>query len=75
MRTNTTLALDTLCIDSRNVRSVGRGEDDPELKASIKTSGVKLPLIVRPGGVGHIAYVGGRRLEQLRALAAEGTST
>jgi len=72
MTINTTLPLNTLSIDPMNVRSVGRGQDDPELKASIKTNGVKLPLIVRPGGAGHMAYVGGRRLEQLQTLAAEG---
>lgn len=72
MTINTTLPLNALSIDPMNVRSVGRGQDDPELKASIKTNGVKLPLIVRPGGAGYMAYVGGRRLEALQALAAEG---
>jgi hypothetical protein len=65
----TTLPLNTLGVDPMNVRSIGRGDSDPELKASIKTKGVKQPLIVREGGPGHVAYVGGRRLEQLQALA------
>lgn len=72
MNTQTTVPLHTLGIDPMNVRSIGRGEGDPELKASLKAYGVKLPLIVRPGGPGHTAYVGGRRLEQLQALAKEG---
>lgn len=36
MQTNTTLPLNTLSIDPMNVRSIGRGEDDPELKAPSK---------------------------------------
>lgn len=68
----TTLPLNTLGVDPMNVRSIGRGDSDPELKASIKANGVKQPLIVREGGPGHVAYVGGRRLEQLQALAKDG---
>ena len=72
MNTNTTLPLNTLRIDPVNVRTIGRGDEDAALKASLKAYGVKLPLIVRQGGDGHLVYVGGRRLEQLQALAQEG---
>lgn len=46
--------------------------EDQQLKASIRNTGVILPLIVKAGGKGqYLVYAGGRRLEQTQLLIKE----
>lgn len=72
MTTQTTLPLSGLRLDTKaNVRKIGRGVD-PELLASIRAIGIKVPLIVRPNGVGHMVIEGGQRLAVLQELAKLG---
>jgi len=70
--TQTTLPLSGLRLDTKgNVRKIGRGAS-PAFIASIRTMGVKQPLLVRPNGSGHLVTDGGKRLEALQALAKAG---
>jgi ParB family chromosome partitioning protein len=70
-----TTELSRLSIDEKaNVRKIGRGADTSFI-ASIRASGVRIPLIVRPRGENFVVIDGGKRLEALNALATEGAIT
>lgn len=69
--TQTTLPLSQLRLDKMNVRNETKAPAD--LIASIKAIGVKVPLIVRKNGVGHIVTDGGMRLAALQFLQQAGT--
>jgi ParB family chromosome partitioning protein len=70
------IALDKLVLSPANARKTPPSPaEDAELKASIKTRGLKQNLVVHPAaddkGV-HAVTAGGRRLKALQELAAEG---
>ena len=70
------IALDKLVLSPANARKTPPSPaEDAELKASIRTRGLKQNLVVHPAaddkGV-HAVTAGGRRLKALQELAAEG---
>lgn len=70
------IPLDTLVLSPTNVRKTApSAAEDAELKASIRTRGLKQNLIVHPAADAkgmHAVVAGGRRLKALQELAAEG---
>ncbi|MGH6707166.1 MAG: ParB/RepB/Spo0J family partition protein, partial [Sphingomicrobium sp.] len=70
-----TITLDKLVASPRNVRRSGDAEADRQLKADIEARGLLQNLVVssakKPRG-GFAVEAGGRRLQALKALAAEG---
>lgn len=70
--TTATLPLDQLRIDDKaNVRRIGRGAT-AAFVGSIRTHGIKQPLIVRPNGKGYVVTDGGKRLEAAQELVKRG---
>ncbi len=69
------IALDRLILSPANARKTRpSAAEDAELKASIKTRGLKQNLVVCPSPEGHGLHAvtaGGRRLKALQELAAE----
>jgi ParB family chromosome partitioning protein len=70
------IALDRLILSPANARKTPpSAAEDAELKASIKTRGLKQNLVVCPAAEGHGLHAvtaGGRRLKALQELAADG---
>lgn len=61
------VALSDLSLDKANVRKADRGAD-PVMMASIRESGIIVPLIVRPNGKGFLIVDGGKRFASMKEL-------